>query len=81
MEKQGWKITAIILLILLIASLGFTAAIFKSAQSYEAKRNQCFHDICGMGSQEHDSYYLAPDDYCYCFLKGELDIVEKVSLD
>jgi len=80
MEKTGWKITAIIALILLICSVVALVLIFRAGQQYELKRQTCAYDICGMDKQEHDSYFYADmDDYCYCFLKGELDIVEDVN--
>jgi hypothetical protein len=79
MEKTGWKVLAIISMICLICSVIALFLIFHAGQQYELKRTTCAYDICGMDQQKHDSYFYAEmDDYCYCFLKGELDVVENV---
>ena len=73
MEKTGWKTLAIISLILLICSIVSIVMIFNAGQEYELKRQTCAYDICGMREGDHDSYFYADlDDYCYCFIAGEM---------
>ena len=80
MEKTGWKITAIIALILLICSIVLLVLIFNAGTKYELRSKTCAYDICGMREGEHDSFfYTDVDDTCWCFLKGELDFVEDVN--
>ena len=79
MEKTGWKITAIIALILLICSVVALVLIFRAGAQYELKSKTCAYDICGMREGEHDSFfYTDVDDTCWCFNKGELDFIEYV---
>lgn len=79
MEKTGWKIIAIVSIILLICALASIALIFKAGTNYEAKRTACAYDICELGQGEHDSYFYSDvDDSCFCFSKGELDFIDTV---
>jgi len=79
MEKQGWKITAIvsvILLILAVTCLGFT---FYKGAKYEYNRQVCAYSICEMDKGTHDSYFYADkDNSCFCFNKGQLDFIEDI---
>lgn len=80
MEKQGWKIVAIVSIVLLICSLSFTGWLFYKGQQDYVRTQICAYDICGINLGEHDAYFYAPDDYCYCFLQGELDFVEDLNI-
>lgn len=79
MEKQGWKISAIISTILLILVLMGAGAIFYMGVVEEYKEQVCAYDICGLDNRSHDSYFLAPDDSCFCFNDGDLDFIVDVN--
>jgi len=79
MEKQGWKITAILSTILLILALIALCCIFYMGAMGEYKEQVCAYDICGLDNSSHDSYFLAPDDSCFCFNDGQLDFIEDVN--
>jgi len=80
MEKKGWKILAIVSVILLIGSLAAIGWLFMLGSVQEYNRQVCAYDICGIREGMHDSYFYADlDNYCYCFSKGELDLVEDVN--
>jgi len=79
MEKQGWKIAAFVSTILLILVLMGVGAIFYMGGVWEYKETVCKYDICGLDKNEHDSYFMAPDDSCFCFEGGELDFIEDVN--
>jgi len=80
MEKYGWKTLAIISLILLILIVAVTVILFKIGQQYELKRQTCAYDVCEMDKFEHDAFFYSDvDDYCYCFLEGEMVIAKDLS--
>ena len=78
MEKQGWKIAAIISTVLLILSLTAIGTLFWVGAKQTYREQVCAYSICGLDKGEHDSYFFAPDDNCFCFNKGELDFIEDV---
>jgi len=82
MENKAlfWMIVALSFLMVIIGLVIVLVSIFNAGEQYEIKRLTCAYEICGMDKQEHDSYFYADvDDYCYCFLQGELDFVENVN--
>lgn len=79
MEKQGWKIAAIISTILLILVLMGVGSIFWMGVVEEYKEQVCAYDICGLDNNTHDAYFRAPDDSCFCFNDGDLDFIEDVN--
>jgi len=78
MEKQGWKITAIVSTILLILVLMGLGYVFFVGAVEEYKEDVCINDICGLVYGEHDAYFYSPDGDCYCFAEGELNFIRNV---
>lgn len=72
---NGWKITAIIFIILFIAETAFvTWAVIEATENID-KEMQCIVNICdGYESYNFDEY----DDICYCFNDNKLEYFEYV---
>lgn len=84
MEKQGWKIAAVISTILLILILIALGSIFYIGAVSQYKEDICAYDICNLrGHPElgeiYYAYFLASDDSCFCFRDGEIEVIEDVN--
>lgn len=79
MEKKAWKILTVVLVIVLVLALSLMAWIFHEGKVQMKKESVCAYDICGLREGEHDSYFYAPDEFCFCFEEGNLDFVEDVN--
>lgn len=62
MEKTGWKIMAIIELVLLIVGIGFLWLSLHIANQEVEKQNICYYDLCG---EYIDAWYS--ENICYCY--------------
>lgn len=66
---NGWKITAIIFIILFAASVFFMIWAYKEGSDYIKQEEKCIYDICG----RFESYlYDDSVSMCYCFEDGEI---------
>ncbi len=71
MEKNGWKILAIIFIVLFVLETGYFIWVLSYSSDYYGKESECAYNICEVGT-EHEAY--AYDEYeqvCYCFDGGE----------
>ena len=87
MDKDGWKILAIVfiivsavlLIVIIIETIAF-AVLLNYGLDLEEKDNICSVEICSL--DKYNSYYY--DDYeniCYCYKDGEVVYQEIVELD
>jgi len=69
MEKTGWKIIAIIFIILFILETMFLIWAFNLGEQAEVNESKCVYSICdGFKSYQYDQY----SNMCYCFVNGEV---------
>lgn len=75
MEKNGWKITAIVfmsLFFLIVLVFGLLLYVGLSASSLESK---CKGDVCS--NNVYDSFYFdSYDNICYCYTGGEVALTK-----
>ena len=72
---NGWKITAIIFIIIFILETAFFIYSFNLGTEMIEKENECAYNVCN----NYDSY--AYDDYaeiCYCYNDNELQHEEYI---
>lgn len=62
MEKQGWKTTAIIFIVLFALETSFFIWAISSYMMELDKTNECYYDICSEYPQA-----LMEDNVCYCY--------------
>ena len=75
MEKKGWKVTAIIFIIMSLLLFSFIAWAYSYGTSVERAKGYCAVNVCG----EYDSfYYDSADGLCYCFTAGEVAYKEYI---
>lgn len=75
MEKEGWKVLAIILLVLLILETIFIIFIISLGLTVIMDEEKCATEICG---DEYTSYFYDENlRICECFINGELDKQEQ----
>lgn len=75
MAKSGWKVVAIIFIILFIVETVGIIWIFKIGNDSINKENECAMDICQMGStyNSFDAYqYDSMNNMCYCYKNREI---------
>jgi len=74
---NGWKLTAIISIILLVLSWGlFISATMIGADVLE-REDKCSSEICR--DANYDSYYYdSLTKLCYCYLDGEVKMTQKM---
>ena len=71
MDKSGWKVLAIIFIILFIIETCLIVYAVKWGQEAIEKETECSVNVCG--SDIYDAYYY--DDYeqlCYCYTNNEI---------
>lgn len=76
MEKQGWKILAIIFIILFIIETFIVLAIMSIGFDAIEKEERCEFDICNRA----DVYFFEYDDYnemCYCYNEDGEEVIRK----
>ncbi len=74
MEKKGWKITAIICIVITVLIIVSNVTNYFYYAKEEKKINECYYNICDIYP---DADYL--NDVCYCYdydVLGELVLVE-----
>ena len=64
MEKNGWKILAIILLAIIILENGLIAYGYFSTKDIEKETNICYYDVC---EGYPNAYYSYSDKICDCY--------------
>ncbi len=68
---NGWKVTAIVFIVLFILETIFFISIIGIGFSEIDKENQCVYNVCG--DDEFDSYiYYDFEGICECYTQGEL---------
>ena len=66
---NGWKVTAIIFMLLfVIETVGFIS-IIKSGLDIIDKENECYYNVCN--KYEGGYYYDSIEGLCYCYENGE----------
>ena len=71
---NGWKVTAIVFIILFILETIFFISIVSIGFSDLNKENQCMYNVCG--GESYDSYvYYEFEGICECYKSG---IVKKM---
>ncbi len=74
MEKNGWKILAIVFIALFVLETGYLAWSVSYVLSEQDKTNECYYDICG---EYDDAFYEASVCYCYnADMLGELQVAK-----
>ena len=74
MEKTGWKIIAIIFMILFVIETAWIVYSINSYQISADKSNNCLYNLC---KEYPDAYYESNICYCYDYdLLGELVIAK-----
>jgi len=69
MQKKGWKVLAIILLIVVIAETGLIVWAYNKGVEDIRNEEVCAYEICEeYNSYQYDSYY----QICYCFEDNEI---------
>ncbi len=72
MEKQGWKITAIIFMVLFFSFFSLTMWGLVITEQEASLERHCFYNVCG---EYPDAYYM--NKVCTCYDYGVLgDLVE-----
>jgi hypothetical protein len=70
---NGWKVTAIIFILLFIAETSFLIYALNLGIETEKNEYECAYNICGdYQSYNYDDY----SDMCYCFENNEI-VVER----
>ena len=76
MEKQGWKITAIVFISLFVVETLIMGYLIQTGLESIENENICAFDIC----EDSDSYYYdIYEEVCYCYdynMLGELEVVD-----
>ena len=74
MEKKGWKIIAIIFIILFVAETSFVLYGVSLVKQQEEDTNYCIKNVCGYDyytgnwtEEFYDYYYDKEKQTCYCF--------------
>lgn len=73
---NGWKVTAIILMIVLALVLAFFYWSYTIAVDEEEKTMNCYYDIC---SEYPEAFYDVTDKVCSCYdydVMGELKVTK-----
>lgn len=66
---NGWKVAAIILLIIALAEGIFIGWAWKTGTGYLEMKSECMYNVCsGYESFLYDSYY----GVCYCYKDNEI---------
>lgn len=64
--KNGWKITAIIFIVLFVLETILVIGLMKLGTDYIEKENECSYNICG--DDIYTAYYYdSYDGACYCY--------------
>ncbi len=72
--SNGWKVVAIIFIILFILETLFLVLAFSYAVDSLKKENECVYNIC----KDYDGYDFNIDDICSCYENGVLVYEEYV---
>jgi hypothetical protein len=67
MEKLGWKILAIVFIVLFILETAFVLWSINNYNKEIENQNMCYYDICG---EYDDAVYQ--DNICYCY---DIDVI------
>jgi len=77
---DGWKITAIIFIIIAIAEFSLLAWWWNVGTAYIENEETCAYEICDLDeSYDYDAYFY--DDYdntCYCYIDNEVAKVKYI---
>ena len=74
MEKNGWKVLAIIFIILFIVETTLWIWLTMVYIAEEEQTYECYYDLCG---EYADASYVSPVCYCYQYdILGDLVVAE-----
>jgi hypothetical protein len=73
MKQKGWKITAIIFIILFVLETLFLIWAWNLANKSITGENECGYNVC----KDYDSYQFY-NSMCYCYLDNELAYQEYI---
>jgi len=76
MEKKGWKILAIVFIILFILETLLVGWLLSLGSSMIEDENECSINIC---SDYEKYYYDSSGKICYCFTDGEIAYTEFIN--
>lgn len=80
MEKSGWKVLAVVLILILIAENLFLWYSYKTVAEDDKTMLQCYYEICG----DYADAWLDIQGICYCYdydLLGNLKVVKTTIMD
>ena len=78
MEKKGWKILAIIFMILFILETLYFVWAVSSVIEDGKQEDECFVNVCAFNAQTGESkiadtyYFDTLSDICYCYKSDEI---------
>ena len=76
---NGWKVTAIIFIVLFILETAFIFWAVGLANESTALENECYYDICDLGNpnSRYDTWYVdTVDKVCSCYVDGEVKLTK-----
>jgi len=75
--NNGWKITAIIFIVLFVLETAFVVWAVSLANDTLALENECIYDVCDLGNDDslYETYYIdSIDKICSCYIDDEVKL-------